>query len=101
MKKLINTCRAIQTISAIIATIAIIMMVSAYEPSIQAFLVMGIIFLVSIIIAAIMSLIISMATEIRENREDGIAEKSCKAVFCNYNSKGKYLYERSVEHESR
>ncbi len=112
MKKLISACRVIQTVSAVVAAIAVIIMASAYEPSIKAFLIMGVIFLVSIIIAAIMALIIDIATEYKtkqemkcyEEEDDGlpeveakeiVQEKSCRA-FYNYkhDSKGFYINER-------
>ncbi|MDD5936804.1 MAG: hypothetical protein PUC65_14775 [Clostridiales bacterium] len=111
MKKLINTCMAIQTASAVAAAISIIIMSSMYEPTIKAFLIMGVIFLTSIVIAGIMALIIDLAKEVEIKRQEEsepvdddelpivevkevCQQRSCNAVFCNYTKDGKYLYER-------
>ena len=90
MRKLINTCRAIQTLSAVIVLIAIALMASAYDASIKQFLIMGVVFVTGVMLYAVMALIISIATETKRNQE----ESPRKAVFCNYTKDGKYLYER-------
>lgn len=75
MKKLISTCRAIQTVSAIVASIAIVLMSTAYEPSIKAFLIMGVVFLVAIILSAIMALIIDIAKEAEFKRQENLDQE--------------------------
>ena len=98
MKKLINTCRAIQTLSAVAVLLAIALMASAYDASIKQFLIMGVVFVTGVMIYAVMALIISIATEIKLKHE----KKTRKAVFCNYSPEyGMRLYVRGEKFESR
>ena len=91
MKKLINACRVVQTVSAIIASLAIIMLASAYEPSTKSFIIMGIVFLVAVIVSAIMALIIDLTKDCIR-RHESVQQRSCRAFYnCKHDSKGFYL----------
>ncbi len=96
MKEIIKICRVIQSVTALIATIAFTLLATTYEQSTKVFLTLCFIFLVAFISSLITNFISDIALhKLMECESDkDVHQRSCNAVYCNYTKDGKYLYER-------